>query len=113
MHGPSVLPNFPPADRNEILKTVARTLLRLRANGWTCEALGAEIGVTGETIANASNELSMLGFEPIVALGHKFPEARALLLSLWGLGVEAAPTIPERVDTIRRHLAAIERETAA
>ena len=106
MNCPKVLPHFPPATREDALNAIARALLRIRSQGWSCPALARELDCSADTVENASNEKSLLSFESIVLLATKFSDEFQLIEALWTM----RPPAPVTADD---HRAAIERHTEA
>lgn len=112
MSNPNVFGLFPPPNRETALHAISRVLLRIRSNGWTCEALGRQIGVSADTIENASNEKSMLHFESVALLGFHFPEEFALIEALWNCRPVEQPTVSDRLQRIEREIDAIRKDAA-
>jgi len=109
---PKVSGLFPPPDRTDCLKAISRALLRIRSEGYSLDALGTALGCNGDTVANASNEKTMLSFESIALLGFHFPEQFNLIAGLWNCHASAPLTIADRLERIEREAAAIRREVA-
>lgn len=110
MSNRNVIGLFPPPSRDVALHAISRALLRIRCNGWTCEALGGKIGVSKDTIENASNEKSMLSFESIALLAYHFPEEFTFIEALWNCRPTEQPTVADRLERIERELDAIRKE---
>ena len=109
---PKISGLFPPPDRTDCAKAVARALLRIRSEGWSLEKLGKLLDCSGDTIANASNEKGLLSLDSVALLGYYFPEEFSLIESLWTCAPTKPLTVAERLDVIEMHQAAIRREVA-
>lgn len=112
-NAPKVSGLFPPPERNDCQHAIARTVLRIRSQGWSREALGKLLGCCADTIDNASNEKGLLGFDIVAALLFHFPEEAAPIAALWNNHAVAPLTVSERLARIGSDLRAVEREVAA
>ena len=112
MNAGNVLPIFSAPGRDDCLKAVARALLRIRSNGWSCEAIGKALDCSADTVENASNEKSLLCFASLARLGFHFPEEFQLIETLWTCRVVEQPTVADRLDRIDRELDAIRKAAA-
>jgi hypothetical protein len=106
------IPTLFPPDRKDCQKAIALAILRLRSNGWSREALGVELGVSADTIDNASNERGLLSFDSVALLAFKFPDEFRLVEAIWSARALAPLTLAERLDRVDGDLAAIRREVA-
>lgn len=110
MNNGNVLGLFREPEREESLRAVSLALLRIRANGMTCEALGKVLGCSKDTIENASNEKSMLGFDCIARMLFHFREESSPIEALWLCRAPAQLTTAERLERIKHDADAIAKE---
>lgn len=110
---PNVLGIFAAPSRDDTLKAISKALLRIRSEqGLTCEKIGKALGVSSDTIENATNEKSLLGFEAIALLGFYFPDEFRVIEELWTMSAAPEPSPVERIDRVERELEALRKLVA-
>lgn len=105
MSGGNVLGLFSPQGRSDCLRAVSLCLLRIRSNGWSYKQIAGIIGCSADTVENACNEKSLLGFDHIALLGFHFPDEFQIVENLWKCRPERKRTI---ADKLRELLADME-----
>lgn len=99
-------------DRQLSLRAVSLALLKVRSlPEMTCEKLAKTLECSADTIRNASNEETLLGFDHIGRLLYFFPDETAPIRDLWERAGDQL-TITDRIARIERDLAAIRKEAA-
>jgi hypothetical protein len=99
-------------DRESSLRAISLALLKVRAlDGMTCEKLGKTLECSADTIRNASNEETLLGFDSVMRLCYFWPDESAPIRALQQPPTEA-PTVADRLERIERELDAIRKEAA-
>lgn len=105
---PNVLGIFAAPGRDDCLKAISRSLLRIRSEqGLTCAQIGKALGVSADTIENATNEKSLLGFEALALLGFYFPDEFRVVEELWTMSAAPEPSPADRIDRMERELEAL------
>lgn len=93
-------------DRSMSLLAIARALLKVRTlDGMTLAKVGEALGCSGDTVADASNELTLLSFDKVARLVFLFPDQCGPIFDLWNREPSA--------KSAEEHRAAIEHHTAA
>lgn len=92
-------------DRETSLRAISRALLKVRAlDGMTLPKVGEALGCSGDTVADASNELTLLSFDKVARPVFLFPDQCGPIFDLWNREPSAL--------TVEEHQAAIEHHTA-
>jgi hypothetical protein len=104
-----VLGLFRPPTQEDCEEAISCALLRVRSTGVTREELANALDCSPNTIDNASNCKSMLGFKHIALLMLNYPDVRSMIEPLWTLSTKHEPTIDERIERIERDLNAIRK----
>lgn len=104
-----VLGLFRPPTQEDCEEAISRAILRIRSTGVTREELANVLDCSPNTIDNASNCKSMLGFKHIALLMLNYPDVRTMIEPLWTLSNRHEPTIDERIERIERDLQAIRK----
>lgn len=108
-----ILSLFKEPDRTSSLRAVSLFLLRVRAHGHTCADLAKIAECSADTIANATNEQTLLSFDALARLGFRFHEEFKLVETLWNCGPVDEPTIAERLDRIVREVELVRKALPA
>lgn len=114
MHGnvPNVFGFLAIPCRESSQRAISLALLKVRAiDGMNCDKLAKALDCSADTIRNASNEETLLGFDAVARLVYLFPAESAPIIDLMTAPTEG-PTVADRLARIERELNAIRQEAA-
>ncbi len=104
MSGGSVLGLFPCPRRADSLRAVSLCLLRIRSNGLSYKQIAAMLDCSADTVENACNEKSLLGFDHIAALAYHFPDEWQIVETLWNCRPARKRTIADKLRELLRDI---------
>lgn len=100
MSGGSVLGLFAGVRREDCLRALSLCLLRIRSNGYSYKQIAARLDCSADTVENACNEKSLLGFDCIVRIATEFPDQWEMVEALWKFAPPPRRSIADKLRAL-------------